>query len=72
MTTIIVPAVMLSAVIWVSLQLAKDEKLRKEKRFMDSKIKHQIEANFYKKIKEKADFWDNFNTELYVKILEKK
>lgn len=66
----IIPAIMLLSVIWIIYQLAKDKERDLQAKLKDDKFRYSIEHKVYNTIKEKADYWDNFNIELYVKFLE--
>jgi len=48
------------------------EKANEQKRKLEyeQKIRRQIESAVLKTVREKADYWDNFNIALYVEYLE--
>jgi len=61
---------MLISVIWITYQLAKDKERDRQKKLKDANFRRTIEQKVYNTIKDKADYWDRFNIELYVKYLE--
>jgi len=70
----IIPAILGIAcliIIYVSLreyQIRKRNKALKE--WFEQKQRYEIEAKVRQTIEHKANWWDNFNTDLYVKFLE--
>lgn len=43
---------------------------RKQRHEIDQQLMRSIEAKVLKTVKEKAEYWDNFNIALYVEYLE--
>ena len=62
---------MFIAVILIVYKMYK-EKANEQKRKLEyeQKIRRQIESAVLKTVREKADYWDNFNIALYVEYLE--
>lgn len=67
----IIPLIMFIAVILIVYKMYK-EKANEQKRKLEyeQKIRRQIESAVLKTVREKADYWDNFNIALYVEYLE--
>lgn len=66
-----IPLIFLIALILISIELYKERnKKTKAQHEAEQLIMRQIEAKVLKTIKEKAEYWDNFNIALYVEYLE--
>lgn len=72
----IIPTIMALAIVIIAFvilseyQIAKRNKAIKE--WFEQKQRHEIENKVRQTLGHKAKWWDNFNTELYVKYLEQK
>ena len=69
----IIPLIMFIAVILIVYKMYKEKaNEQKIKLEYEQKIRRQIESAVLKTVREKADYWDNFNIALYVEYLEAK
>jgi Mg2+/citrate symporter len=70
----IIPSIMLVALMYVTFTMANEYRKRKRVKniqaFFEQKQRFYIEAKVRQTIEHKANWWDNFNIELYVKFLE--
>lgn len=67
----IIPLIMLIAVLGISYKMYQEQANEKRKRIeAESEIMRQIERKVLKTVREKAEYWDNFNIGLYVEYLE--
>ncbi len=71
---LLIPTILLIAMIVISYKMYKEYKKRKRikniQAYFEQEQRFIIEQKVMRDIKERAEWWDNFNVEHYVKVLE--
>lgn len=68
----IIPLIMFISIVAIIYNMYKERhKERKQQHEADLLLMRSIEARVLKTVKEKAEYWDNFNIALYVEYLER-
>lgn len=72
MLVTIIPLIMFISIVAIVYNIYKDKAAaRAKQQAANDKLMRSIEAKVLKTVKEKAEYWDNFNIALYVEYLER-
>ncbi len=68
---IIIPLIMFISIVAIVYNMYLERyKKRKEQQATNDRLMREIERKVLKTVREKAEYWDNFNIALYVEYLE--